>query len=459
MMRTVARLAMAVVLLAFSLPCRNVYAAPADLYVREINITGNEFLVLEAGSDIADLGNYWIGYVNDNLATAAPSQQLPVGIALTHGQSIILTGNTVPVCDSSVVSKLSFSSFNNSKGAVAVWHQAGSSFSQIESATWKSSSGANINTSSESGMSNPVWYNDGSESWKVGDFNNCQLTISTAQTISWPTGAQPPVSIVSISNAPAMGGIPAADIGLAAPQITELLPNPASPQTDADDEFIELYNPNESVFDLSGFTLEIGTTTKHDYTFDAGTSLPAKGFVAFYSADTHLSLSNSGSQVWLLDPPGNIISQADAYTSAKDGQAWALANGKWYWTSTPTPNAANLINGSSLTSGSKTSSPTAVKAASTGSSSSTGSFSSTAAAAATPIHPWTLVGIGAAALLYAGYEYRTDLANNVYRLRRYYETRRTGRTKPAGRRSYRTALRSWRRQNHLRPRTGKGRKK
>lgn len=459
MKRTVARLAMAVVLLTFPLSFGRVHAATADLYVREINITGNEFLVLEAGSDIADLSNYWIGYVNDNLATAAPSQQLPAGIGLTHGQSIILTSNTVPVCDSSVVSKLSFSSFNNSKGAVAIWHQAGSGFSQIESATWKSSTGANINTSYESGMSNPVWYNDGSESWRVGDFNNCQLAISSTQAISWPTGTQPPVSIVSINTASATGGIPTADIGLAAPQITELLPNPTSPQTDADDEFIELYNPNESAFDLSGFTLEIGLTTKHDYTFDAGTSLPAKSFAAFYSADTHLSLSNSGSQVWLLDTAANVISQSDAYTSAKDGQAWALADGEWYWTTTPTPSTANSINGtSSMGSAPKvsTKSSSAVKAASTTNSS---SLPTSGTSSVTPIHPWTLVGIGAAALLYGGYEYRADLANRVYQFRRYYQTRRAGRPKSKGRRNYRTALRSWRRQNHLRPRPGKGRKK
>ena len=55
--------------------------------------------------------------------------------------------------------------------------------------------------------------------------------------------------------------MPAADIGLSAPQISELLPNPAGTGNDATDEFIELYNPNDQPFDLSGFVLQTGLTT------------------------------------------------------------------------------------------------------------------------------------------------------------------------------------------------------
>lgn len=466
MKRTVAKLVVAVVLLVFSSSAGIVNATPADLYVREINITGNEFMVLQAGNDIADLGSYWLGYVNDNTAVAAPSQQLPAGIGLTRGQSILITNNAMPVCDSSIVAKLSFSSFNNSKGAVTVWHQVGGSFSQIESATWKSSSGANINTAYESGKANPVWYNDSTESWIIGDLQDCSLTNAISQsgagqpTVTWPSGAQPPVSIISISNAPALGSIPAIDIGLASPQITELLPNPASPQTDADDEFIEIYNPNDSVFDLSGFTLEIGLTTKHDFTFDAGTSISAKSFKAFYSADTHLSLSNSGSQVWLLDPAGDIMSQADAYGSTKEGQSWALANGAWYWTGSPTPGAANLINGVSMSSASKGKTTPIVSAASaTFPGSAKTNQSQNGASTPTPLHPWTLAAVGAAALLYGGYEYRADLGNNIYRLRRYYEARAgDGRSfVPAGVHS--TVQRFRRRQNDLRQRFGSWRRK
>src|SRR5258706_5353561 len=136
-------------------------------------------------------------------------------------------------------------------------------------------------------------------------------------------------------------------MGLASPQVTEVLPNPAPPQSDNEDEFIELYNPNNSPFDLSGFKLQVGTKTKHTYTIPDGTTISAKTFLAFMSVDTGLAMSNSGGQVVLIDPLGNAISQTDIYSTANDGEAWALAKGKWYWTTSPTPNAPNIVNGAS----------------------------------------------------------------------------------------------------------------
>ena len=137
--------------------------------------------------------------------------------------------------------------------------------------------------------------------------------------------------------------MPAADIGLMAPTVTEILPNPTGSGNDSTDEFIELYNPNPGSFDLTGFSLQSGTTTCL-YTFPAGTTLPASGFTAFYSKTTGLSLSNSGGQAKLLDPFSNAIAVSGPYGTANDGQAWALAKGKWYWTTSPTPDQANVIH-------------------------------------------------------------------------------------------------------------------
>jgi hypothetical protein len=231
--------------------------------------------------------------------------------------------------------------------------------------------------------------------------------------------------------------IPASDIGLAAPQISELLPNPAEPQTDSEDEFVELYNSNNTSFDLSGFKIEVGSSTKHDYTFPDGTIIPAKSFKAFFSEDTGLSLSNSGGQAWLLDPANNIISQTDPYGTAKDGQTWALGpDGKWYWTMTATPNAPNIVllpstastksSTGSKSSTPKTTSTKAVKAASTTSKKTSTSSASTdpQATSSSKMHLWILAVIGTGAVLYAVYEYRNDLANLLYRVRRYRETRR-----------------------------------
>jgi hypothetical protein len=220
--------------------------------------------------------------------------------------------------------------------------------------------------------------------------------------------------------------IPDSDAGLAAPQISEVLPNPAPPATDAEGEFIELYNSNNNIFDLSGFSLQAGTTTLHRYAFPDGTHMDPHQFMAFFSSDTGLSLSNSAGQVKLLEPGGNVLGQTDEYGSAKDGYAWVTADGLWRWTTTPTPNAANVITSPpasrKLSKVPSTSSKKSSKTVAAGS-----SYSSNPPSGGTPVsslHPAILAGIGGMAVVYALYEYRHDLANQLYKLRRYREARR-----------------------------------
>jgi hypothetical protein len=212
-----------------------------------------------------------------------------------------------------------------------------------------------------------------------------------------------------------------------APQITELLPNPNGSGNDATDEYIELYNPNSVVFDLSGFTLESGLTTLHNYTFPDGSSLPPHGFKAYYASSTKLTLSNTSGQVKLLDPLGNSIAATEVYGTATDGQTWALANGVWYWTTQPTPEAPNVIKQpltkitKARAAGTASKTKTAIKptaAAKKLKSPPTGSKSlNQDTAQPVPIHPWELALVGGLALLYGVYEYRKDLANYLRQCR------------------------------------------
>lgn len=253
-----------------------------------------------------------------------------------------------------------------------------------------------------------------------------------------------PSSVSSQTPTPPL--LPEGDVGLAPPDLTELLPNPAPPQTDATDEFIELYNPNDAGFDLSGFELEIGTAVKHHFVFAAGTLLAGHGFGAYFSADTNLSLSNSGGQVSLLDPLGNVIGQTAAYGTAKDGQAWALANGAWFWTTTPTPDSPNVITSPvpAKTAKDTQGKPAAVhktasaKTAKSGTSSSGSPAATTAGAQldasvqAVPVHSYVLAIAVAFALLYGAYEYRRDVANKLYQFRCYRSARRKNRADAKG---------------------------
>ena len=463
-------------------------APPPGLVLLELKITGNEFVMLQNNSNvaIADLSRYWL-YVFNNVnplaaGVSSSTQQLPAA-SLAPGQTVLLSASGGNTCGAAITSKLAVS-LNDAGGFLEVV-QVGMSTGLLtqtagDAVSW--SSGANpaagmiAGVPSNSADPNGAWYriNKGTSSapsfgWQQADVdpgNTCQLSVTVAGIVTpgplnlgnqLLPGSPPPATIITADPSPSQTdgpALPAADVGLAAPQITELLPNPASPQTDSEDEFIEIYNSNAVPFDLTGFTLEVGTTTVHDYHFPAGTLLPANGWLAFTSIDTGLSLSNSGGQARLLDPFGAVISQSDVYSTAKDGQAWALANGTWYWSTTTTPNAANVINQpltvQSLSVGTPTAAPAPKKApatkASTGSvklaaTSTTKPPSSSATSSkatnsnspppapkkASSLHPLVLAGVGSLAVLYALYEYRHDLANRLHQLRRHREIRRIAR--------------------------------
>ena len=436
--------------------------APNDLTIIDIKMTGSESIVIENTSPSSiNLQNYLVEYFNKSnptsLALPSSTQQLP-NMVLDPQEAILLNGDNASTCGAKAVANLSFS-LSDTNGYLAVMRVDTESDGSLlykpqDRLSWTStSSGADIlKVPSSSVDPQAVWFRKLSDgAWQQAELSdNCAVLIamiapsSDPSFVQWSIGDEPLATFISNSTGSNdQNAIPASDLGLSAPMITELLPNPAEPQSDSEDEFIELYNPNDEVFDLTGFKLEIGTSTKHFYTFPAGTSIAPKGFVAFYSVDTSLNLSNNGSQAWLLDPLGTIISQTDAYTTAKDGQSWALASGEWRWTTTPTAASSNIITdpltvktlslGGVSSSSSKKSTTPKVKAAkaskkastkqSVTSNSSPTSFSN--ADSNSPIHPLTLAIVGALAVVYAVYEYRNDLGGYLHRLRRYREARRT----------------------------------
>ncbi|HYH74856.1 MAG TPA: lamin tail domain-containing protein [Candidatus Saccharimonadales bacterium] len=239
--------------------------------------------------------------------------------------------------------------------------------------------------------------------------------------------------------------IPTRNNGLYAPQISEVLPNPAKPQTDADDEFVELYNSNAVPFELSGFIVEAGAKTKKRYVFPQGTLLAAKSFTAFYAKDTNLTLSNTQGQVWLLDPLRRTIAASESYAAAKDGQSWLTADNKWQWSTRPTPSAINVLQppagqkGASTTTRANAPAPAVKGASSGGAVPQDGNAVAPAEDAAkeqagfNPLHPAILAITGVVAVSYGIYEYRTDLANKFHQFRANRAARAEARRASAGR--------------------------
>lgn len=214
--------------------------------------------------------------------------------------------------------------------------------------------------------------------------------------------------------------------------ITEVLPDPAPPQTDNLDEFIELYNPNDATVSLKGYTIQTGADWRYHFTL-GDTPLGPHDYYAVRSAVSKLSLSNTGSGVRLIDPSGLVVSEAPSYGEAKQGQAWMFTGSTWVWSLTPTPNASNILTvpaphtTNTLTTGTvpkkkaiakittkatktttKLTAPKITKATKKVASA-TPPANQIAALPPTPQY-WLLVPIGAIAGGYAIYEYRQEIS-------------------------------------------------
>lgn len=425
-------------------------AAGPQIVIAQVKITSSngQFITLYNNTDSAlDLSTIQLQYFNSYDLLKATSGKL---ISLTgkvpaHGYAVIDDG-PIQACYQMTVNSVSLG-LSSTAGFIQVSHFFGTTSPQVVSVLddyvgWSKTAAAGAQTlpASTSVFLQRQAPGGGQDYSKIGIPG-----IGTWIAVNQPDGSAPcdgsavagvaysgnklsssstPVPYTTAAvEAASTAAIPDDDAGLAAPQISEVLPNPAPPVTDADGEFIELYNSNSSDFDLSGFSLQAGTTTLHKYTFPNGTSIGPHQFLAFYSSDTGLSLSNSDGQVKLLEPGGNVLGQTDEYTEAKDGYAWVVKDGHWQWTTKPTPNAANIIirppasGKSSKSSSSKKKTAVAITGSSASGSSSGGSLPGS-------LHPAILAGIGGMAVVYALYEYRHDLANQLYKFRRYRETRR-----------------------------------
>lgn len=451
-------------------------AASPPLVVSQFKVSASDgqFFTLynPSASDWVNLANFELEYFNNNDLTKATSTKIvPLSGMLAPQSFYMLSDGAATICYQITVDTASLG-FSSTSGFAEVLQlpsqtSAGSLVvpNVIDYVGWtKKTSGGNDTLSVSPAAASVVVPNGTSIQWlrqmpvaspgtgtwlptRPDPNNPCSLQQVQSGGTTTPIsvnpgnvlgmGPMPPSTIVSLASDTAGPAMPQADVGLAAPQLSEILPNPTGAGNDGTDEFIELYNPNPEAFDLEGFTLQTGATTKHSYTFPGGTVLPPLSFTSFYSADTGLSLSNTSGQADLLGPYGNMLSQTDVYSAAKDGQTWAFANGKWYWTSVATPGSANVIK--QVTTAAKSSKSTsgarpkagAVKGASTTSASGSGNASAAAnVASPAPIHPYMLAAVAVLAVGYGVYEYRHDLANYVHQLRKHRADRKRARLQP-----------------------------
>ena len=128
-------------------------------------------------------------------------------------------------------------------------------------------------------------------------------------------------------------------------EITELLPDPASPKLDSQDEYIELHNPNDFPVDLSGYTLHSGSMSSASEFDLNGVTLLANEYRAFYSSLTGLGLVNGSSgQAWLVSSHFVRVSETPWYPAAMgEDKVWALIDGTWQVSDVLSPGVANPL--------------------------------------------------------------------------------------------------------------------
>lgn len=123
------------------------------------------------------------------------------------------------------------------------------------------------------------------------------------------------------------------------PIITEVLPNPAG--SDAQKEFIELFNPSNQEIDLGGYAIRIGKSLEKRYLFPPEANLLPLEHRAFYNSEIPFTLLNTTSMLQ-LEFDGQLIGEAIVYSEPKDDQSWAYVNSVWAYTPNPTPGSINV---------------------------------------------------------------------------------------------------------------------
>ncbi len=439
-----------------------------SLIINEIKIKNdssgyNEFIELyNADVTSLNLNDFTIEYYNSPAPSDSDQPVKKSVIAdgmLLPTQSIVLAANTQQITGSL---SLPFSSLSDSGGKLIVKDLNGTVQDQV---AWTSTSSLAIspvlflssNTSNKTksfirdvdDQGNPILTNSTWQLLTPTPHADDLLEVSKPAADPEPEQQTPPQNDTATDQQPndasAQTETPAASTSLLPLQISELLPNPASPASDSTDEFIELYNPNDESVDLSSYKLQSGNTYSYSYTF-VSSELGPHEYHAFYVSETNDLLANSGGRARLLDPSGQIVFETTPYDAADDGVSWAMINGNWNWTTTPTPNAENVLtlpiakSSSSKTASSKSKTSaakkTTAKAASakstkpktSKSTSVTDDSDGNPASYISSVHPGIIAVVGILALGYGLYEYRHDVANRIFQLRRYRATRRATRT-------------------------------
>jgi len=126
--------------------------------------------------------------------------------------------------------------------------------------------------------------------------------------------------------------------------VTEILPNPEGLDNKLNYEWIEIYNDSDKEVNLNGWKIDdIQDKGSKPYVVKEGRTIKPKEYLVFSNEETKIILNNTEDEVNVLWPDGTLVDNV-SYKNPKEGFSFALfGNGKWDWTSEPSPGKENLI--------------------------------------------------------------------------------------------------------------------
>ncbi|MBU4099702.1 lamin tail domain-containing protein, partial [Patescibacteria group bacterium] len=125
--------------------------------------------------------------------------------------------------------------------------------------------------------------------------------------------------------------------------ISEIFPNPPGKDNQEENyEWIELHNTSDKDVNLKGWRIDdVLNKGSKQHIIKEDSVIKAWGYKTFSYNETKIMLNNSGDEVNIIWPDGEIIDSAQ-YEKTVEGQSYSLTSGEnWIWTAEITPKKEN----------------------------------------------------------------------------------------------------------------------
>ncbi|MBU4351029.1 lamin tail domain-containing protein [Candidatus Parcubacteria bacterium] len=186
--------------------------------------------------------------------------------------------------------------------------------------------------------------------WPAGD-NSTKQTMERTSSETWATsqevyGTPGKKNNTSIIESPVASFLPE-PISTTLPEPTnyprgiifnEILPSPLGP--DENEEWIEIYNQNNFIVNLSGWQISDSLGQVKAYSFPNNTTINAKSYLVINRPESKITLNNQEDELLIFNPDQEIVDSIH-YKTAVSGQSFSRFSNGWSWTNQLTPASAN----------------------------------------------------------------------------------------------------------------------